>query len=146
MDAGRGGFGASFSAPCALFVSCCRSPRRRDGLRPASAAATSSRGVPTPQGGTWQQLREQEAVQPGHPGSPALPWGTAATPQQWRCGNGRMNLAGGGRTEGTSAATLNRFFRPLSRRAGVRARGLSAASLWDMRIPSWLPMSSTSQA
>lgn len=56
-------------------------PPEENGVRPASAAATSNHGVPRPQGGTWQQLREQEAVQPGHPDSPVLPRGTAATPQ-----------------------------------------------------------------
>lgn len=121
-------------------------PPEENGVRPASAAATWNRGVPKPQGGTWQQLREREAVWPGRPDSPVLPRGTAAAPRQWRCGNGRMSLAGGGLTEGMSAATSNRFFRPRSRRAGVQGQGLSAASLWDVRILSWRPTSLTSQA
>lgn len=138
-----GGFRTSFSAPCALCF-LLQVPRRK--WCKASAAATSNRSVSRPQGGTWQQLREREAVQPGHPDRPVLPRGTAAAPRQWLCGNGRMNLAGGGRTEAMSAATLSSLSRPLSRRAGAQGRGWSAASLWHMRIPPWLPMSSTFQA
>lgn len=125
-----------------LSVSCCRSPRE-NGVKPAQlplplAACQSS-------GGTWQQLREWEAAQPGHPERPGLPPATAAAaPRQWRCGSGRMSLAGGGRTEAACAATSSRLSRPPSRRAG--ARGRSAASLWDTRIPPWLPTSSTFQA
>lgn len=113
----------------------------------ASPAATCNHSVPRAQGGPWQQLREQRgAAQPGHPARPVLPRGTAAAPRQWPCGNGRMNSAGGGPTEATSAATSSRLSRPRSRRGGARGRGWPAASLWGTPIPPWLPMSSTFQA
>lgn len=136
--------GASFSALLCSVSLPAGSPE--DGVKPAGAAAVCDLRVSRPQGRPWQQLREQEAAQPGPPEplSPSL--GTAA-PRQWWCGNGRMSLAGGGRTEGTCASSLSRVSRPLSRRGGVQDQGLSAAaSLWDTRMLAWPPMSSTSQA